>query len=167
MKGDNLRNLLEHLSTIMLAGMPAKVAAVRALRPTETLPDIAAIYTNEEDYNLVKLTPALLLMSQDGPTVLKAMSDAYLWEYQVDIVSFDVPNMDDGLPGLWNRLYAYQGCATDLLLSDYGYAAGYWDEARPLEAVDPQRLVYERFGEVGRIAGYRFGFQVPLSYASS
>ena len=161
MKGENHRHILDYLAAVLMADMPGKLAVIRALHPDETLPDIKAVYINEEDANKIVLAPCLVIFSS-GPIVLQAMAGAVLWEYPVDICAFDVPTAA-GLPALHNRLYAYQGALTDLLLTTYGYAAGYWDEIRPLEPVDPQML-YERFGEIGRAEGYRFGIQVPLSY---
>ena len=161
MKGENHRHILDYLAAVLMADMPGKLAVIRALHPDETLPDIKAVYINEEDANKIVLAPCLVLFS-GGPIVLQAMAGAVLWEYPVNICAFDVPTAA-GLPALHNRLYAYQGALTDLLLTTYGYAAGYWDEIRPLEPVDPQML-YERFGEIGRAEGYRFGIQVPLSY---
>ena len=161
MKGETHRDILEYLVEVLMADMPAKLAVVRAAHRDETLPDIKAVYINEEDANKIVLTPCVVIFS-GGPVVLEAMTEAYLWEYPVDICAFDVPT-PAGLPALHNRLYAYQGALTDILLTTYGYAAGYWDEIRPLEPVDPQML-YERFGDIGRAEGYRFGIQVPLSY---
>lgn len=162
MKGDTRRYILDHLATIFAgSAMDAKVKAVREAHSGESLPDIAAVYVNEEDYNKVVSTPCILLFGR-GPDVLSPMSDAYLWEFPVDICAFDVPKAD-GLPALYDRLYAYQGCLTDLLLSTYP-TTSYWREVRPLEWVDPQNLADQRFGELGRVEGFRFGFQVVLSY---
>jgi hypothetical protein len=161
-KADARRKLLDHLETVLLAGMAAKVAVVRADYAGETLPDIAAVYIDEEDYTQVVKHPCLLLFSR-GPVVLEAMTEAYQYGFPVDICAFDVPTTD-GLPALWNRLYAYQGCLTDLLLSSHAYEAGYWDAVRPLEPVDPRDLADERFGSLGRLEGYRFGFQLVLTY---
>jgi hypothetical protein len=162
MKGDDRRRILDHLAAILLAGMPAKVAEVRALYPSESLPDIKTVYLNEEDYGKIKLFPCLVVLSS-GPTVLTPMSEAYTWEYPVDIIALDTPTAD-GIPACRNRLYAYQGCSTELLLSDYGYVAGYWTGIRPLEPVDPQSVIAERFGGLGLLEGFRFGIQTTLSY---
>lgn len=163
MKGDARRDILDQLVTIFTGtAMKAKVKTIRDAHAGETLPDLAAVYVNEEDYNKVRLTPCILLFGH-GPQVLSPMNDAYLWEFPVDICAFDFPQAD-GLPALYNRLYAYQGCATDLLLSSYPTVTGCWQEVRPLEWVDPQSLADQRFGEMGRVEGFRFGFQVALSY---
>lgn len=164
MKADNRRVVLDYLEEILLAGINTKVAAVRPSYPGESIPDIKAVYRDEEDYDMVKEFPCLVLFSY-GPDVLEGMGQpAYLYEYPVDVIAVDTPKADDGLPGLYNRLYIYQGCYTDLLLTDYGYAQGYWMGVRPMEPVDPESLVDERFGSISRLAGYRFGFQVALSY---
>jgi hypothetical protein len=162
MKGAARRVTLDHLVEVLEAGLAAKVAAIKALYPADSLPDIKTVYVNEEDYNKVVDTPCLLIFPH-GPEVLSAMTGAYLYEFPIDICAFDVPKAD-GLPALYNRLYAYQGALTDLLLSDYPYQAGYWDEIRALEPVDPQNLADQRFGEMGRVEGYRYGFQIALSY---
>lgn len=161
MKGAQRRIMLDHLVSILTTGMDDKVEAVAALYPTETLPNIAAVYLNEDDYNKVKLFPCLLVFSF-GPPVLSEMTGSVLYEYPVDIVSFDIPRTD-GLPALYNRIYAYQGCLTDLLLADHGYEEGYWQDVHPKEPVDPQ-FVEERFGSLGRGEGYRFGFQTCVDY---
>lgn len=163
MKADTRRKLLGRIETLLLsAEMKTKVAAVRALYPSESLPDIGAVYTNEEDYNKFLTTPCVLLFSH-GPSVLSAMDGAYLYEFPVDICPFDVPG-SAGLPALYNRLYAYQGCLTDLLLSSHEYEAGYWNEVLPAEPVDPDALVERLAGSLGRAEGYRFAFQVVCSY---
>lgn len=162
MKADFRRKLYDHIQEILLEHMPTEVAALRALRPAESLPDIKAVYINEEDYNKVVLTPCILLFAV-GPVVLAGMTEAYAFEFPVDICAFDVPT-NDGLPALYNRLYNYQGCLTEILLADHAFEAGYWDEVRPMEPVDPQNLADNRFGELGRVEGYRFGFQMPLQY---
>ena len=53
MKSDLRRRILDHISEVLLEGMGSKVAAIRALRPAETLPDIKTVYVNEEDYDKV------------------------------------------------------------------------------------------------------------------
>ena len=163
MKGDYRRTLNEHLASLFMgAEMKAKVAAVRALHPADSLPDLRAVYINEEDANKVVLTPCLLLFPQ-GPAVNEAMSLAYQYEFPIDICAFDTPTME-GLSALQNRLYAYQGCVTDLLMSDHSYEAGYWSAVRPIEPIEPDSLVHAIYGELGRVEGYRFGFEWTLDY---
>jgi hypothetical protein len=91
------------------------------------------------------------------------MSDPYLYEFPVDICPFDKPRAD-GLPALYNRLYAYQGALTDMLLSDHGTESGYWREVCAREPVDPESLVERLAGSLGRAEGYTFGFQCAVSY---
>jgi hypothetical protein len=163
MKGDFRRLVHERLSELILGEeMRAKVAAVRALHPG-VLPDIAAVYVNEEDANRVVSTPCVLLFPQ-GPSVNQPMTLAFHYEFPIDICMFDHVG-SDGLPPLRNRLYAYQGCFTDLLLTDYSYEAGYWDSAYPMGPIEPDALVHQLFGALGRVEGYRFGFAKSIGYS--
>jgi hypothetical protein len=162
MKADYRRKFLERLAEVLLDEMPAKVAAIRLLHPEETILDIQKVYINEEDHNKLVLMPCLILFSH-GPKVLDEMAGAITYEFPVDICPFDKMQASSGIPALYNRLYDYEGCVADLLLSSHGYEAGYWNDVHPLGATDPQYLE-ERFGTLGKAEGHQYSFQTTISY---
>lgn len=165
MKGTLERDTLGKLAGLLLSDeMKTIVAAAVDLYGDYDLPDVAAVYTNEEDSNKIKQTPCFLLYP-NGWRNLKATTGGYVYEFSVIVCAFDHINASDGgIPSACERVATYLGCAMDLLFSTHSYERGYWIAARPDQPAELDDFAQEILGAMGRTSSHQIILEIPVTY---